>query len=70
MKLYGYVLTEEWLMDYAMKHQLGGPHHPNDAISKVLSVIKYTCGWAGKGICCQMGWESASVPGTRPCSWS
>ena len=38
-KLYGYVLTEEWLMAYAAKHQLGGPSHVNDAVSNVLNKI-------------------------------
>jgi hypothetical protein len=38
-KLYGYVLTEEWFMDYAVKHQLGGPSHSNDAAFNVLNKI-------------------------------
>jgi hypothetical protein len=39
MKLYRHMLTEEWLMDYTMKYQLGGPDHPMDASSKVLNMI-------------------------------
>jgi hypothetical protein len=55
------VLTEEWLMDYAMKHQLGGPHHPMDASSKVLNAIIPAAGltkafsikWDGNPPLCQ-----------------
>ncbi|KIM72693.1 hypothetical protein PILCRDRAFT_829618 [Piloderma croceum F 1598] len=60
-QLYGYVLTDEWLMDYATKYQLGGPHNQNDAVAKVLRKIICTAGlskvftviWDGNPPVCQ-----------------
>ena len=35
-QLYSYVLTDEWPMDYALKHQVGDSHNWNDAVAKAL----------------------------------
>jgi hypothetical protein len=48
-------------MDYATKHQLGGPHHPMDATPKVFNVIIPAAGlaqafsikWDGNPLLCQ-----------------
>jgi hypothetical protein len=55
------LLREEWLMDYAMGHQLGRPHHPMDVSSKVLNVMipaaeltkAFSIKWDGNQPLCQ-----------------